>query len=116
MSTTKVPSQLSQRVVTLVDAATIAIDASLGDTFDVTLTDNRTLGAPTNPTDGQKIIIRVKQDGSGSHTLAYNAIYRFGSDVPSPTLTTTAAKTDYLGFIYNSGSTKWDCVAVSKGY
>jgi hypothetical protein len=103
-------------LVALTDAATIALDASLGKEFTVTLGGNRTLGAPTNPTDGQKIIVRVKQDGTGSRTLAYNAIYRFSTDVPSPTLTTTAAKTDYLGFIYNATDSKWDCLAVNKGF
>lgn len=102
--------------VALTDAATIAVDASLGNHFRVTLGGNRTLGAPTNPTNGQKILIEVKQDGTGSRTLAYNAAYRFGTDVTSPTLTTTASKTDFLGFVYNSTAAKWDCIAVSKGY
>lgn len=102
--------------VTLTDAATIAVDASLGNHFRVTLAGNRTLGAPTNPTNGQKILIEVKQDATGSRTLAYNAIYRFGTDVTSPTLTTTASKTDFLGFVYNSTAAKWDCLAVAKGF
>lgn len=102
--------------VALTDAATIAIDASLGNHFRVTLAGNRTLGAPTNPTDGQKILVEVKQDATGSRTLAYNAVYRFGTDVTSPTLTTTAAKTDFLGFVYNSTAAKWDLLAVAKGY
>jgi hypothetical protein len=101
--------------VALTDAATIATDASLGKTFTVTLGGNRTLGAPTNPTNGQKIIYRIKQDATGSRTLAYNAIFRFSADIPSPTLTTTVAKTDYLGFIYNATDTKWDILAINKG-
>lgn len=108
-------------VATLTDAATIAIDASRGNVFapvvfDVTLAGNRTLGAPTNPSDGQKIIIRVKQDGTGTRTLAYNAIYRFPSDIPSPTLSTVASTTDILAFVYNAASVKWDCVSAIKGY
>jgi len=102
--------------VTLTDAATIAVDASLGNFYRVTLGGNRTLGAPTNPTDGQKILIEVLQDGTGSRTLAYNAIYGFGTDVTSPTLSTGIGKRDYLGFIYNSTATKWFCLAVAKGY
>jgi len=104
------------QVVALTDAATIATDASLGNVFTVTLGGNRTLGAPTNPTNGQKIIYQIKQDATGSRTLGYNAVFRFGTDVASPTLTTTASKTDYLGFIYSSADTKWDCLAVAKGY
>ena len=82
----------------------------------MTLAGNRTLGAPTNPTDGKKVVWRIRQDATGSRTLAYNAIFRFGTDVTSPTLTTTASKTDVIAAIYNSADTKWDVVAVVKGY
>lgn len=103
----------------LTDAATIAIDARNGGdpiVCDVTLAGNRTLGAPTNASDTRRIIIRVKQDGTGSRTLAYNAIYRFPSDIPSPTLSTAAGTTDIIAFMYNAASVKWDCVAAIMGY
>ena len=102
--------------VALTDAVTIAIDASLGNYFRVTLGGNRTLGAPTNPTDGQNIIVEVIQDGTGTRTLAYNAIYAFGVDVPQPTMTTTINKRDFLFFKYNSTANLWYCLAVAKGY
>ena len=101
----------------LTDAATVAVDASLAKVYAVTLGGNRTLGNPTGaPIDGQLMEVRVRQDGTGSRTLAYDTQYRFGSDVTSPTLTTTAAKSDYLLFQFCSADTKWDCIAVSKGY
>lgn len=103
------------QVVTLTDAATIATNASLGNIFDVTLGGNRTLGAPTNPTDGQVIEYRVQQDGTGNRTLAYNAMFGFTADVPSPTLSTAASKIDFLLFQYKSAQTKWFCLAVNKG-
>lgn len=105
-----------EATVALADAATIATDASLGNIFTVTLGGNRTMGAPTNPTNGQKIIYRLKQDGTGTRTMTWNAVFRFSTDVPVPTLTTTINKTDYVGFVYNSTDTKWDALAVSKGY
>lgn len=105
-----------QPVVALSDGATISLDASLGNIFSVTLGGNRTLAAPTNPTDGQRIVLKIIQDGTGSRTLTLNAIYRFGTDITSLTLTTTASKTDYIGIMYNSASTKWDVLAISKGY
>jgi len=102
--------------VALTDAATIATDASLGNTFTVTLTTNRTLGAPTNPTNGQKITYRFRQDGTGGRTLAFNAIFRFGLDIEALVLSTGANKVDYMGCIYNSTDSKWDVVAVAKGF
>lgn len=103
-------------VVALTDAATITLDASLGNTFTVTLGGNRTLAAPTNPVNGQKITLRVRQDGTGGRTLTFDSIYRFGLDILSVVPSTGANKTDYIGMIYNSTDTKWDVVAVSKGF
>lgn len=102
--------------VVLADAVTIAIDAALGNTFRVTLGGNRTLGNPTNPVDNQRIIVEVSQDATGSRTLAYGTSYAFSSDLTSPTLTTTASKTDILGFIYNATAAKWRLAAVLRGY
>jgi hypothetical protein len=82
----------------------------------VTLGGNRTLGAPTNPTNGQKIVYRIRQDGTGNRTLAFNAIFRFGLDIISFTASTGVNKTDYIGCIYNSADSSWDVVAVSKSF
>ena len=102
---------------TLTDAATIAIDASLGNYFTVTLGGNRTLGAPSNPIDGMHIVIDVIQDGTGSRTLGYNAVCKFGTSYGSPTLTTTAGATDRLEFVYKDGATnKWRCVNIALGF
>ena len=108
--------ELGSIVVALTDAVTITVDASLGNIFTVTLGGNRTMGAPSNPVNGQKIFFRIRQDATGSRTITWDAAYRFGTTVTSPTLTTTAAKTDYIGFTYNSTDSKWDCLAVALGY
>lgn len=103
-------------VVALTDAATITTNAALANVFTVTLAGNRTMAAPTNPANGQKIIYRIKQDATGTRTLTWNAVFRFGTDVLNPTLTTTPNKTDYIGFIYNATDSTWDCLAVTHGY
>jgi len=105
-----------EHVIDLTDAATISIDAAEGNIFAVTLGGNRQLGNPTNPNRGQKIIVRVTQDGTGSRTLSFDTDYRFSTDLPSPTLSTGAGATDYLGFIYNKDADKWDYIAEVKGF
>ena len=70
----------------------------------VTLTANVTFDAPTNPTTGQYIAIVCIQDGTGSRTIAWNAIFEFTGDA-APTATTTAAKGDMFTFRYNGS--KW---------
>jgi len=100
----------------LTDAATIATDASLGNHFRVTLGGNRTLGNPTNPTDGQKIMWEIIQDATGSRLLALDTAFALGADISSITLTTTAGKRDFLGAVYNAGAGKWYVIAFVKGY
>jgi hypothetical protein len=90
-------------VVSLTDAATIAVDLSLGNNFSVTLAGNRTLGAPTNQTAGQSGVIVVTQDSTGSRTLAYNSVYKFAGGT-APTLTTTASAVDVLAYYVESSS------------
>jgi len=70
----------------------------------VTLTANVTFDAPSNPTTGQYISIVCIQDGTGSRTIAWNAIFEFKDDT-APTATTTASKGDMFTFRYNGS--KW---------
>jgi len=105
--------------VTLTDAATIALDASLGSYYTVTLGGNRTLGAPSNARDGMQLRLDVVQDGTGSRTLAYASStggYKFGSTYASPTLSTAAGAVDVLYFSYNAGATKWRCTNIAQGF
>lgn len=83
---------------TLTDAATIAWNLQTQQTAKVTLTDNRTLGAPTNMVDGYTYILRVIQDGTGSRTLAYNGVFKWPGGV-APTLSTAASAIDILTFL-----------------
>lgn len=101
---------------TLTDAATVATNAALGNHFRVTLGGNRTLGNPTNPTDGQKIIWELIQDATGSRTITLDTAFALGTDLTAITLTTTANKRDLLGAIYNASLAKWLVVAFIKGF
>lgn len=107
---------LGKGIVALTDGANISTNAALGNVFKVTLGGNRTMDNPTNPVTGQKIVYRIKQDGTGNRTITWGSAFRFGVDVVSVVLSVTALKTDYIGFIYNSDDTKWDCIALARGY
>ena len=97
-------AKLNYTESTLTDQATVTWDASTQDVCKVTLAGNRTLAAPTNGTTGQFISILVIQDGTGSRTITWNAVYEFASDT-APTLTTTANLGDVFVFRYNGA--KW---------
>jgi hypothetical protein len=101
--------------VALTDAATIAVNAALGNLFRVTLAGNRTLGAPTNPTDGQTLDFEITQDGTGTRTLAYASAFEFSTTLGSPTLSTAAGAVDMLSFRYSSVAAKWRCTKIILG-
>lgn len=94
--------------VALTDASTITVDASLGNLFRVTLGGSRTMGAPSNATDGQQILFELLQDGTGSRTITWTSGsggYQF--DAQTPVLQTAAAKRDYVAFTYSTAATRW---------
>ena len=97
-------AKLNYSESTLTDQATVTWDASTQDVCKLTLGGNRTMAAPTNNTTGQFISILVIQDGTGSRTLTWNAVFEFASDT-APTLTTTASLVDVFVFRYNGS--KW---------
>ena len=97
-------AKLNYSESTLTDQATVTWDASTQDVCKLTLGGNRTMAAPTNNTTGQFISILVIQDGTGSRTLTWNAVFEFATDT-APTLTTTASLGDVFVFRYNGS--KW---------
>ncbi len=100
-------------VAVLKDAAVIAVDASAGLHFRVTLGGDRTLGNPVNATDGQKITFELIQDSTGSRTLALGSAYAVTS---LPSLTSTAGKRDFLGFIYSATTGLWYPAGLAEGF
>jgi hypothetical protein len=97
---------------TLTDGATINTDASLSNNFRVTLGGNRTLANPTNLKDGACYNWYIKQDGTGSRTLAYGSKFKF---VGTSVLSTAASAKDLLVGIYDATDDVILCV-LTKGF
>ena len=115
-ATTTESGAIAPAVVNLTDAATIAVDASLGNDFRVTIAGNRTMGNPANPSNGQQIIFQVTQGSGGSFTLSWGSGYEFSADLPQPSLSTAAGQTDLLGFVYNAAKGSWLLAAFVNGF
>ena len=105
------------RVVSVNDQTTITPTIDLGSQFNQintqaagTLTINNPSGTVA---DGRKFIIKVKC--TNAQTLAFGTQYRGSNDLALPAAT-TAAKNDYLGFIYNANDQRWDLIAKVFGY
>jgi len=84
------------------DAATVTFDLDQATTHGVTLGGGRTL-ALSNVQIGDKFLIRLQQDATGSRTVTWfdHISWAGGS---APTLTTTANKADLFGFLTASGT------------
>jgi hypothetical protein len=93
----------SGALTALTDAATVAVDMSLGINFSVTLGGNRTLGNPTNTKVGQTGAIVVTQDGTGSRTLGYGSNWE-AAGASFPVLTTTASAKDIIFYWVQSST------------
>lgn len=98
-----VSNTASQAIGTLANNTTITPDFSQFNNFTLTLGVNATLANATNIVPGQSGTIFIKQDTTGSRTLAYGSIYKWPSSA-APTLTTTANATDILVYTVESTS------------
>jgi len=90
--------------VDLTDGATVAVDLSLSNQFNLVLGGNRTLGAPTNVVAGQQGLINVYQDTTGSRTLAYAWMYGWAGGTAG-VLSTAGCTKDMLAYSVDYYST-----------
>jgi hypothetical protein len=100
----------------LTDAPTIVVAWNNGAMQTVVLAGDRkftfTGGQP-----GEHYLLSVTQDAHGSRTVTWPADVRWpGKNDTSPILTTTANKTDYIGFVYNGRSKTYDMLFMSQDY
>jgi hypothetical protein len=114
-NTTITAGYVSPAVVGLTDAATIAVDAALGNDFRVTIAGDRQMGSPANPVDGQRITFQISQGAGGGHILSWDSGYNFGA-VGAPALSVEAGQTDVFGFIYNAAKAGWLCAGTAVGF
>ena len=102
--------------VELRDAPTITVDWSKGDTQGVTLHGSRTL-VFENGVKGGKYMLVITQDAHGSRKIILPASVRWTGKTPPtnpPLLTTTAGRTDYLGFFFNGVT--YDVLSLAQDY
>lgn len=108
------------RVVSYTEAATVTFNI---DTTDIAILISTaaagtiTFAVPTGtPFNGQKLILRMTS--TNAQTLAFSVAsggFQGSNDMSLPT-SSTAGRTDYLGFIYNSTAQKWQCIAKVFGF
>jgi len=100
------------RVYSTTSTSSLTPDVDSYDRIDITalaanITINNHSGTPIN---FQQLVIRIKDDGT-TRTITWGSNYQsVGATLPT---ITPAGKIIYVGLIYNSNVSKWDCVAVA---
>jgi hypothetical protein len=87
---------------TLTDGATISWAVGAAQVATVTIAGNRTFGAPTGLVNGGFYSLCVIQDGTGSRTITWNAVFDWAGGT-APTLSTAANAKDF--FVFRSDGT-----------
>ena len=82
---------------TITSSGVLLVDFSTGNNFQVTLASNATFAGPVNASGGQSGAIMIRQDNTGSRTLAYSGSWAFQGGT-APTLTTAASGIDALAY------------------
>lgn len=104
-------------VGTASDATSITPDSDSYDIVKQTNTQSAgtlTINAPTGtPTDGQQLQLRIKT--TNQQTFSWNSTFRGSNDLGLPSYL-DAGKTSYFGFQYNDTDTKWDLMAINRGF
>lgn len=100
---------------TATSSATPTINTDTTDIFTITALAAAITSMTTNlsgtPANGQKLIVRIKDDGT-ARAITWGASFASrGATLPT---TTVLGKYTYVGLIYNSTAAVWDCVAVSQ--
>ena len=102
-------------IATTTTGATITPDGTKAQYNVTALASATTIAAPSGtPTDGQKLIIRFKDNGTAwglTWTVTSGAYRAVGVTLPT---TTVPSKVLYVGCIYNAQDTFWDVVAVAE--
>jgi len=102
-------------IATVSYSASITASFAAADVVRVTLAGDPTITL-AGAADGQKCVLELKQDATGGRTVTWSANVRFGTDLPSITLSTAGGALDRIGLIYNAAAGKYDVVALQRGF
>jgi len=97
-------------------SSSIKVDVDTTTLAKVTLTGNAQIDFTGTPSDGQAIMLAIKQDATGSRTVTWDSRVRFSADLPLFILTSTANALDYMLFRYYKDDDKFDLQALNQGF
>lgn len=104
-----------QKINTIASSATPSINTDTTDEFTITALATAITSFTTNltgtPANGQKLIIIILDNGTPQSITWGASFVQRGQTLP---ITTVSGKYLYVGFIYNSTTSTWDCVSTAQ--
>jgi hypothetical protein len=101
----------SAAMVALTDAASVALDASLSNSFELLATAGvgatRAIANATNPTAGMVLNLLFYQDAAGARALTWGTAYQGPAGAAVPSASTAASAIDLYSMIYSAVKAKW---------
>lgn len=97
-------------------AGVVALDWSVANVYDTTLTENITTVTHSNGVSGQTYKWRIKQHASSAKTVVMAGKTRYSNTIASYTMTTDVGAFDILEFLYNSTDDKYDLTNSRLGF
>lgn len=115
-SQTLTNKRVTPRIGTTASNATITPTADSNDQYNVTaLAVDSAIATPSGtPTDGQRLLLRIKDDGTGralTWTTSAGGYRAIGVTLPT---TTVVSKVLYVGCLWNAQDSYWDVTAVAQ--
>ena len=107
--------RITKRVGSTTSSATPTINTDNVDLYRITAQAAAITSFTTNlsgtPTDGQTLIISITDDGT-ARAITWGASFESSGNVTLPTTTVISTRLD-VGFIWNTVTSKWRCIAVA---
>jgi len=103
------------RTITDPGSGTVTITWSSGAKAELTVERDLTLDFE-EAFDGDKLILRIIQDGTGARVVTLPASVEYGDEITEASISLEADTRSYLGFIYHAESGSYDLVANVSGY
>ena len=113
ISAPKYTGQVATRVYSTASTAAPSFSADSYEAVSITAlaTNITSFSVSGTPADFQKLLVRIKDNGT-ARTITWGS--QFESKGVSLPTTTTSSKALTIGFLYDSATSKWGCIAASQ--
>ncbi len=105
---------LPQTPVDITCAPTVTIDSSQSAVYRILADQNFTLEAPTGAVDGQRIIVEIEQDATGSRAMTLGSGFSLGP--VNVSLSSDPDAIDLIGLMYREPTSEWLVISFARGY